>query len=144
MKYRYAEFLADFPDDHEENERDILLFGGRLAAEAIAEMLRGLGYVVEAPEYMGDHGWDINVYVDGKRIWLELVRLTNEYILQIEALPGLFERLFRRPDLSYYAEFLTKLNEGLARDPRFEPLQWYALVDHNPKGEPMAEPPSVL
>ena len=144
MKKSYAEFIADFPDDHEEDERDIVLFGGKLAAEAIAEMLRGLGYKVEPPEYMDEHGWDINVYIDGKRIWLELARLTNEYILQVEAMVGFFEGLFRRPDLTYYAEFLAKLNEGLARDPRFETVQWFALVNHRPKGDPLAEPPSVL
>jgi hypothetical protein len=59
VKKSYAEFIADFPDDHEEDERDIVLFGGKLAAEAIAEMLRGLGYKVEPPEYMDEHGWDI-------------------------------------------------------------------------------------
>jgi hypothetical protein len=107
-------------------------------------MLRGMGYVVEPPEHMDEHGWDINVYIGGRRIWLELVRMTNDYILQIEAMVGLFSRLFRRPDLTYYAEFLTKLNDGLALDPRFESVQWFALVNHTPKGEPLAEPPSVL
>jgi hypothetical protein len=47
---------------------------------------------------------------------------------------GFFEGLFRRPDLTYYAEFLAKLNEGLARDPRFETVQWFALVNHRPRG----------
>jgi hypothetical protein len=145
MKHRYAEFSANFPDDHEEDERDIVVFGGRLAAEAIAEMLRASGYEVSRPEHMHEHGWDFEVRIGGKRVWFELVRLTDDYILQTEAMIGWFAGLFGPVDFTFYAELLAQLNEGLAKDPRFGPIEWYALSsNHKRIGEPLAEPPSVI
>jgi len=142
----YAELSANFPDEAIQGEDgEMIDLGARTAAEAIGEILRGAGYDIAPPEFMGDHGWDLNVYVDRKRIWLEFQpgAEPQEYILQIEAMAGFFRRL-RGIDLTYYAEFLTKLNEGVGRDPRFRWIKWYELKNHSPTGDPSDEPLKVM
>lgn len=140
----YAELVADFPDDMVEEDGEIVVFPGRTAAEAVAEILRDKGYDVRPPEHMDEHGWDLNIYVDGKRIWLELQDLGEEYVLQIEAIAGFFRRLFGI-DLTYYAEFLTKLNEGLGHDPRFRSVRWYEVKNHHsPTGKPANDSLKVM
>jgi hypothetical protein len=147
MNFRgYAELAVNFPDEQVEKDGQIIDLGGRTAAESISEILRGLGYDASPPEYAGDHGWDLNVYVDRKRIWLEIQPgpEKQEHILQIEAMAGFFRRLFGI-DLTYYAEFLTKLNEGLRHDRRFASVRWYAVKNHhNPTGQPADEPLKVM
>jgi len=61
----YAELSANFPDEAIQGEDgEMIDLGARTAAEAIAEILRGAGYELAPPEFMGDHGWDLNVRVD--------------------------------------------------------------------------------
>jgi len=102
-----------------------------------------VGYDVGPPEYMDEHGWDLNVRVDGKRIWLELQGIDpGEFVLQTEAMVSFFNLLFGA-DLAYYAEFLTKLTEGLRQDGRFSKVEWYELRNHTPVGEPSTDPLKV-
>jgi len=146
MNFRsYAEIASDIPLDDVEEDGEIVIFAGKAAAEAIAEALRQAGYDVEAPEHMHEHGWDLNVYVEGKRIWLEVQGFEEPggYILQTEAMTSFFRRLFG-VDLGYYAEFLRKLNDGLRADPRFGSIKWYELRDHLPVGEPADDPLRVM
>lgn len=140
----YTEFTADFPDDQVEDDDGIVIFGGRNVAEAVAEIIRSGGYDVAPPDYMDEHGWDLNVYVNGKRIWLELQAIgPEEIILQTEAMVGFFRRLFG-VDLTYYAEFLTKLNEGLRQHPRFSSVGWFELRNERPVGDPQDDPLRVM
>lgn len=140
----YAELSSDIPLDDVEEDGEFVVFAGRAAAEAIAEVLRNAGYELDAPEDMGEHGWDLNVHVDRKRIWLEVQGLgPGEYILHTEAMTGFFRRLFG-VDLGYYAEFLRNLNDGLRADPRFGSIKWYELRSDRPVGEPADEPLKVM
>ncbi|WP_293904037.1 hypothetical protein [Phenylobacterium sp.] len=143
MLKSYAECATVLPDDHVWEDQRVVVFGGRLAAEAIAEILRNHGYDVSSPECMDEHGWDLNVRISGKRIWLEIQGDSGCFILQVEAMVGIFVRK-RDLDLSYYAAFLTKLNEGLRHDPRFLKVEWYALdARQSPTGDPADDPLSV-
>ena len=139
----YAELTADFPDDGVEGDGGFVIFPGRTAAEAIASALRDKGYEVGPAEHMEEHGWDLNVRVEEKRIWLEIQDLGDEYVLQIEAMVGFFQRL-RGVDLGYFADFLTKLNEGLRNDARFRSVKWYPLKNNRPSGEPSDDPLAVM
>src|SRR6185295_16661795 len=143
MNHCYAELLTVLPDDSVEDDNRIITFPGRNVAEAIGEILRAVGYDVGPPEYMDEHGWDLNVRVDGKRIWLELQGIDpGEFVLQTEAMVGFFNLLFGA-ELAYYAEFLTKLTEGLSQDGRFSKVEWYELRNHTPVGEPSTDPLKV-
>lgn len=137
--YVYAECRTKLDPDTVEEDGEIILFGGRSAAEAIREVLVGAGYEVPAPEPMGEHGWDLNVQVAGRRIWLEVQMNSDEFVLQVEAMLGFFDR-FRRPDLKYFGDFLTKLNDGLRRDDRFTQIHWFRMERHSPVGDPFDDP----
>lgn len=138
-RYCYAECVSDLPSDHVETD-EAITFGGRGAAEAIAGILRGLGYRVEGPMEVGIRGWDLDIYVGGKRIWLEVQNDSDEFFLQTEAMVGLFGRLFGA-DLSHYRQFMQRLNKALRADSRFKEINWFATVKHQPVGEPLSEPP---
>lgn len=119
-----AEFLADFPDDQIEEDGDIIEFGGRAVAEALAEMLRKSGYAPTAPEHQGEHGWDINVPVKSGRVWLEVTDLGDNFILQ-SANYGSLLRLFRK-SADDHADVVIALANGMDADPRFRSIQWRA------------------
>jgi hypothetical protein len=136
----YAEFAVELEDDLVEEDGEIVAFPGRNVAEAIAELLRGEGYAVGAPECADEHGWDLDVRVGRKRIWLEVQGAQQEYVLHAIAHTG----IFGKPDLAFFAEFLTRLNEGLRRDAGFRPVKWYALGrDKTPTGDPSDDPLKV-
>jgi hypothetical protein len=139
-----AEFDASFPQDCVENDEDIEIFGGRLASEAIAGILRKAGYDVSSPRHAHEHGWDFEVRVGGRRIWVQVTRLDDDYILIAEALVGVFERTFKKMDYSYYRQFLVDLNTGLAADARFKPAKWYRFGERGQYGDPEHDPLSVL
>jgi hypothetical protein len=143
MKRRtYAEFTANFPDDFVLNEAgdDFEIFGGRLASEAIADALRNAGYRVDPPNHAHEHGWEFSAWEGKRRLWLQVTRMEDaDYILITEAMLGLFQRM-SKVDLSYYADFLTKLNEGLRRDDRFGSVGWFRQIRFTPVGEPTADP----
>lgn len=139
MKKAFAECRTSLPSDRVEEDGEIVVSGGRAAADAIREILAKAGYEASAPEHMGDHGWDMDVRVDGKRIWIEVQMDSDEFFLQVEAMVGFWDRL-RGPDLAYYEAFLTKLNDGLRSDKRFTQIHWFKLERHSPVGDPLADP----
>lgn len=140
----YAELVTNLPDDVAEEDDEITVYPGRNVAEALADIIRAAGYDVGAPEDRGIRGWDLNIRVGGKRIWLEVQGIDpQEFILQTEAKVGLLKRLFG-VDLGYYAEFLTKLNDGLQGDSRFGKAKWYALRNNMPSGRAAKDPLKVM
>lgn len=127
MKIRpCAEFRADFPDDMIEEDGEIVQFGGRGVAEAIAALLQALGYDVSTPEHQHEHGWDFEVKTQGRRIWIQISELDDVFVLTSECHAGFFPR---RKDADVYAEVLTRLNAGLADDQRFSNIRWQFLRD---------------
>jgi hypothetical protein len=141
-RHTYAEFTARFPEDFVLNEAgdDFEIFGGRLASEAIADVLRNAGYRVQPPEHAHEHGWQFSAWEGKRRLWLQVTRMEEtDYILITEAMLGFFQRM-SHVDLSYYAEFLTKLNDGLKRDDRFGSIDWFRQVGFSTVGEPIDDP----
>ena len=140
----YAEVATTLPDDIVEENDEIITYPGRNVIEAVSEILRASGYDLRPAGYRHERGWDVNVYVRGKRIWLGLQGIDpKEFILLTEAKVGFFTRLFG-VDLIYYAEFLTDLNDGLQRDPRFSKVEWYELRNQIPVGEAADAPLKVM
>lgn len=131
-----AEFSADFPDDMIEEDGQIVQFGGRGVAEAIASMLQGLGYEVSVPEHQHEHGWDFDVKVQKDRVWMQVSDL-GDFILSTEYFPSF--GLFKKPS-DIYPQLLTRLNGELAADPRFSSIRWQFLRDVD-SGAPGAKDP---
>ncbi|OXE36660.1 MAG: hypothetical protein CGW95_06320 [Phenylobacterium zucineum] len=121
MKVRpNAEFRADFPSDLIEDDDGIVRFGGHAIAEAIAGMLRRLGYEVITPIYAGEHGWEFDARIDGRRYWLQVTDLgESEGLLMTENMAWNFW-----PFRSRYGEFLLQLDAELRRDGRFSEIRW--------------------
>jgi hypothetical protein len=154
--YSYAEGRSDLPSDfddgdeidgndvEEEDDEDggEETYGGRIVAEAIGHMLRDLGYRVDGPICVDDHGWDLDVFVGGRRIWVEVQGGSDEFWLQTEAMVGLFGRLFR-PDISHYREFMQRLSDGLRAHPAFTEIKWYATRAGRSVGPPLDAPPAA-
>jgi hypothetical protein len=116
-----AEFCADFPNDMIEDETDIVQFGGRGITEAIAGMLDDLGYKVSAPIYAGEHGWELDARVGGRRFWLQITDIDGSKCSLVT--DDMTWRLW--PDPSKHREFLVQLEAALQRDGRFRQIKWF-------------------
>lgn len=132
-----AAFSADFPDDMIEEDGEIVQFGGRGVAEAVAVMLQHLGYDVSPPEHQHEHGWDFEIKVKTDRVWMQISDL-GDFILITRYFPGF--GLFKKNSDDIYPEMLTRLNGALAGDPRFSNIRWQFHSDVD-SGTPGARDP---
>jgi hypothetical protein len=121
----WAEFDADFPKDGTEDERsDFLLWPGQEAAEAIAGILRSLGYDCDQPEHAHEHGWEFGI--KGSAVQCQLT-LADRWVFLCEA-----ARMFgpTRADQQLHLEVLLRLSVALSQDPRFSELRWFTGAEH--------------
>jgi hypothetical protein len=125
----WAVFVAEFPDDTVEDERDILTFGGRNVAVAIGEILTRLGCDVSAPEYAGEKGWEFGARFKGRRVWCLISSFHPTFFLNFDDPPAL---LSRGKDAPAYEEIAQKFSAALAEDPRFHDVQWYSREEGPP------------
>ena len=114
-----AEFRTELPYDGIEDETDFVEFPGRNVTEAIAGILKSLGYDVSAPMHAGEHGWELEIRARGRRFWLQITRI-DDCILCAFDMTWQFWR--RRPS---FKEFVTQLDAELWRDGRFDQIGWY-------------------
>jgi hypothetical protein len=121
----WAVFTTDLPDDQVEDENGILVFPGRNIAEAIGEVLLGLGADVEPPKHEFEHGWTARLKFKGHGFWYQVSVLDPQVYLVVEDNAALLTK--KEPEL--YAELVTGLNEGLAADLQVHDLLWYSRED---------------
>ena len=119
----WAEFTADLPDDQIEDDSEIVQFGGKSVAEAISEILKGLGCTVDPPRYADEHGWELDIKAGKRRLWCQ-VTLIDKYLIVVEDL-SLFSKMLGRYHPTYL-DVLTRLSRELAGDPRFHDVLWYS------------------
>ena len=130
----WAEFRADFPDDYVEEDGEIVQFGGKAIAEAVADMLGGFGCVVEAVANRHQNGWWCDFAYERLALRFQVVDLGDECLL-----------IFHEPHratrkISRYGEALMKLNQCLRQDGRFHDLIWYNYDGRNPRKNPSDVP----
>lgn len=130
---RYAEFRADFPDDQIWDGDDVIQTGGKAVAQAIADILAGLGCVIEDLEDQAGHGWECRFSSQGLALMFHAVAL-DPCILVFEEPHRATRKLTR------YYDVLLRLNEQLRRDGRFHDLAWYSY-DGRQVGEETWETP---
>lgn len=131
-----AEFTSDLPEDVIESDVDFIETGGRSVAEAIVGLLNEFGCEARAPEYAGDHGWEVYFRWRGRKVWIQIT-LIEGYIMMTEDLAWFSKHLKRNKLI--YAEALTKLATALEADPRFHNIRW-CFADQllgNEPGAPM-------
>lgn len=117
-----AEFLYDFPDDQIEDGHDIVMFGGRGVTEAIAKMIRELGYQVSAPQDEDFKGWSLDISDRRSEFWLRFsdLRPTGVVVTADRTFPRWLWPWPRRA----YVDFLLGLDTALRRDGRFSDIRW--------------------
>lgn len=116
-----AEFASSLPNDLIEDEHGFIQLGGKSVAEAIVEILRGLGCDVEQPKDAGDHGWDFVGQIRDAHFWGQ-VTLIEDYIFLFnrrDEFPSWFQR---HPPALYIT--LDALAAAMAKDERFSNLRW--------------------
>jgi hypothetical protein len=121
---RDAEFLYDFPEDQIEDDHDIVQFGGKGVTEAIARMIRGLGYQVSDPQDEDFKGWALNVSDRRSEFWLRFSDLRPTGILVTSDLT--FPLWLWPWPRRAYVDFLSQLDAELRRDGRFREIKWFA------------------
>ena len=140
MIVRYiAEFRSSLPElggDYLYEDKEP--WGGNVAI-AISEILRRIGYEVDAPQNAGDHGWDFEVrikgYPKGARVWCT-VQLISYYRLVFDNTSSWDK--FRKRHPAPYIEALRALGREMAADPRFSEVHWNLPEDavDEPSGAP--------
>ena len=141
MKVRkWAEFVADFPDDQVDDGNDISQFGGRNVAETVVDILKSLGCTAEDPEVSDHYGWSVAAKIRDTKIWCEVTSLPPGFILSIE------ENSLRKGYDYLFADVLIQFHQALIGDGRFHDIVWKTQEEmDDPEGtgspEPVTESP---
>jgi hypothetical protein len=123
----WAQFRADFPSDIVEEGGQIVQFGGRNVAEAMAEILRSLGCKVSEPINAEEHGWELDIRCEQIPLWAQISDLNPTYYFLLED----NRRLFGKSNPPIYLHLLQKMNDRLETDHRFHDIFWYDAEDFN-------------
>ena len=123
----WAEFRADFPSDQVEDGSDIVQFGGRNVAQAIAGLLAGFGCVIEEPYHAEEHGWQCSFTYENLPLWFQIQELGPSYLFVCKE-----PLISGHSEHPLYFQALIKLNDALREDGRFHDLAWH---DYNERGD---------
>lgn len=121
-----AEFSCDMPYDSVEEDGEFLRMPGLTVAEALCELIVGLGWTAEPVESGGDHGWFFDFRCGAVRITCELTVIDG-------VVAQFFGPTKRRrgaeangAPAAEFAEILSLIGEAIAADSRFGQLGWFA------------------
>lgn len=129
MKLRDTiQFTTDLPDGQVESDdgTEILVYGGQPAAEAIQEVLAGLGCQIDPIVSVELKGWEFDFRYQNRPLWCR-VSIIDRHIAYFD--DKSFWSKLTGARHSAYVELLTRLNEALAADRRFHDVRWYALKE---------------
>jgi hypothetical protein len=127
----WAGFIADFPDDESEDERGVVVCGGRNVAEALGEILTGLGCRVLPPEYAGVKGWEFVLYYKTCMFWCQVT--SYHPVFQLFFGDTAIFRGTRAKNVADYSEVAFGLAAALASDSRFHNVVWRSKEDGPPE-----------
>lgn len=131
----HAQMTTDLPNDLiQDGPDDLLHLDDRVAVDAIAELLRGLGAETSEPTDNG-YGWELELRY----------RSRKPYCIVQGASSCLHVAVYDRwagvlGDHPHYIELLVLLNVELQRHPRFHDIRWYARGDINDRRPTTASP----
>ena len=124
-------FQTNLPDDAIETEdgMDFVQWPGRNVVEAIADILRGLGWTPGDPFDLRERGWDLDATFGDKGIRLR-IEAPEEMIVGITDRSPEWTWYFRRkPPGPEFIAMLAGLDMALKADGRFRDVRWFT-----PKG----------
>ena len=138
---KWAQFKSNLPDDQIEDGHRIIRFGGLNVAEAVAETVASMGFVVKGPLEAGLNGWELYPIKDTLKVWIQISGLGDFFLLAVSELKT-FRSIQRRQ--WFVQEFTLPFNEALRRNPALFDIAW---VDPNDapdgKGAYSPDDPSV-
>jgi uncharacterized RDD family membrane protein YckC len=120
-----AEFSSSLPDDSVEDERGFVVLPGKNVAEALSELLAGIGCEVEPVGGAGDHGWDLHFRRGEGRFYCEL-SIIDGGVAQFE---NMGVRASSARSQAAFAELLTELSSALHADGRFHQIGWFTRAE---------------
>jgi hypothetical protein len=106
--------------------------------EAIREILITLGCQAEPVYSVEFKGWEFNFRYRGRPMWCR-ASVIDRYIAYFMD-RSFWSKLMTGGKHPTYVELLTRLNEALARDGRFQDVRWYALDEIETEFEGLAGP----
>lgn len=116
-----VEFSSSLPDDSIEDGHNFVVLPGKNVAEALRELLAGLGCDVEPVEGAGDHGWDFRFRRGEGRFYCELT-IIDGVVAQFDNVGA---RASSAPRQAEFAELLAEFNAALEADARFHQIGWF-------------------
>jgi hypothetical protein len=109
----WAEFTTSLPDDGIENETGFIQWPGKNVAEALAEILAGLGCTDVEIFDLEHAGYDVGFRL-GKLVLAARVTVIDNPLIA-----------FGRKRQPEYLDFLKRVSDALAKDGRFQNLRWF-------------------
>jgi len=137
----WASCDADFPDDQIEVDDDIVQFGGRNVAEAIAEIVTGLGCRPSEPISAEEQGWELDIKTDDQPLWIRVCDQGDRHFSLLMEDATVLIRLFSRTHPTF-VRMLRELHLALAADARFQNIVWWPYKKFEVKGKGAPEPVS--
>lgn len=131
-----AEFRSGFPDDMVEENDEIVQWPGQNITAVIKSALERLGYRVSEPIHAHEHGWELDIWRERKRLWLQISVLgAEECYLDAENMT-----FWLWPDRKLFRAFLLDLHGILQADDRFSLVGWYPKGGQHRGLTPASEP----
>lgn len=126
-------FDSSLPEDCVEDEEGWPLQPpGRSVADAIAEILAGLGFPVHyGPEPRNDFCWDL-VVVSGRQRYPVVINSADRYYLSLKHDSWIDKLLGRDPPA--FLDLLRRFAHALAADARFSNIEWFVRGRNNVPG----------
>jgi hypothetical protein len=124
-------FYTDIPDDAIETAdgMDFIQWPGRVMVQAMADLLRGLGWQPDEPLDLEERGWDLDASRGSEMISLR-IEWPEEVVVQItDRTPDYTWYFKRKPPGPVFLGILVGLDAALKADGRFRDIQWFT-----PKG----------
>ncbi len=132
MKLRdLVTFDANFPDDAQwDGHGNLLVPGGRAAAEAIRARLQQAGVSCSAVSLHSFYGWGFHANSEQERVWC-LLQAGEGYLLTLDLERSMIARLFGPAKPPGFVKLQSKIHNIFMSDDRFSNVLWYTKADYD-------------
>jgi hypothetical protein len=138
-----ATFHTDLPDDRIETDdgMDFIRWPGLNVANALADLLRAMGWAPSDPFDLQERGWDLDATLADKGISLR-ISLIEEVIVSItDRTPDRTWYFKRKPPGPVFVGMLVALDAALKADGRFRNVLWFTPEGYDSQTEAGAPSP---
>jgi hypothetical protein len=130
-------FHTDLPDDAVETAdgMDFIQWPGRNVVQAIADMLKAIGWTPEDPLDLEERGWDLDARCGDRMISLR-IEVPEEVIMNItDRTPDRTWYFKRKPPGPVFVNMLVGLDAAMKADGRFRNILWFTPEGYDSQTE---------